>query len=275
MNFSKTTFIKLPQVKNFSFFIGNIFLSDYKPVRFGFVDNESFSFSFFFESGLLTTDKIVYGYNNKEPINIKGSIKNGNLFYKINDDLYGEISGSFSKLDKFGVFVSGEPVNCDILLNSDPINYSLNFNKDYVIGNKLTGNFYSDTLFDIKNFSLTFLNSNADLLEKDGSSSFFLNNIIFSGNNYFTLNDIDVSKFEYDNPFITYADTTFNQLNLNKNSYRGGFYSQIVSQINEDLNNKNQYLQYLIEQKNENTLVIIGGLPDKQENSGVTVEEWK
>lgn len=241
MIFSGNTSLSLPKVKNFSFLIDKINTSDLKYFSFTLSDLKDFPFSFVFESGFIYTDKIISCYNNKEASTIEGYVKNGNLFYKINET-YGRMTGSFSNLDKLSISTSGNPIDCDLLFNSDPINYSIIFNSKYPLSGNLTGNFYSDTEFEIKDFSLKFLNSNNDLLEKDLSFDLLTNNIVYSGNNYFILKDVDPIELEYNNLFITYTNTIFDELNFKNNSYRGDFYSKQIINIAE--NELNNYVSY-------------------------------
>lgn len=241
MTFTGSTYFNLPQVENFSFFISGIRTSDLKYFSFNFIDANGFVFPFVFESGLVHANKIICGYNNKELYNIEGYVKNGDLFYKINE-IYGKATGHFSNLNKLSILISGDPIDCSLFFYSDPINYSFSLNPQYSLSGNLTGNFNSDVLFEIKDLSLKFLNSTEDLLEIDSSSVLFKDNIIYPGNNYFILKDIDSSNFEYNNPFITYTNTIFNELNFTKSSYRGDVYSKNVINITE--NPTNNYTGY-------------------------------
>lgn len=237
-------FYNLPQVKNFSFSINEINVSDLNPVSFKFYDTGNISFSFDFESGFIKTDKIIYLYNTKENINIEGYLKNSKLYYKINDvtsekniDFLGEPT-NFSYLDKILIKSSGTEVNFNIFINSNPINYSFEVEPNYSFKGALSGKIKTNTPFNIKDYSLLFYNSNLNLLSGENN----MTGKVFSGENIFTLKDIDNLNLEYNNPFLINFNTIFGILQQNFSSYRGGFYSnKIINIIESPLNNYSSY----------------------------------
>lgn len=233
MQFSgKTNFYDLPQIENFSFLISGISVSDLFDVSFSFFDIKSDAFSFVFKSGFLYTDKLVYAYNTQEKIDIHGYTKNGNLIYKIND-VVGEVSGKFSKLDKFFINLIGDPVYCDIFINSYPINYYFAVNPNYSLSGTLSGTVVSDTKFNIKNYSLLFYNSNINLLSGESN----LTGKINTGTNIISFKDIDPSNFEYVNSFSATFNTIFGGLENRFSSYRGDFYNKQTFSLNDNLLN--------------------------------------
>lgn len=235
----KITFEKLPQVKDFSFLISGINISDFNPVSFEFYDIGSNYFSFNFQDGFLKidkkflkTNKIIYAYNNKELINIEGHIKNNKLFFKIND-VVSDTDINFSNLNKIIINNIDTTINFDIFINSNPINYSFQVNENYPYQGILSGKINTDIPFYVKDYSLLFYNSNIDLLS--GVSN--LTGKISSGSNNFTLKDIDASNFQYLNSFSINFKTIFGDLFNQFSSYRDNFYNKKTISLNENLEN--------------------------------------
>lgn len=217
----KTIFNDLPQVKDFSFTISGISISDLNLVSFNFYDTGSNYFSFNFKSGFLKTNKILYAYNTSEFINIEGYKKDQKIIYKVNDISF-ENSINFSVLDKLIINTINTNLLCEIFINSNPINYSISVDPIYSLSGNLTGNISSDINFKIKDYSLKFLNSTPDLLSASGSG---LGGKFYSGNNIFVLTDIDSSNFEYYNNFLIYSNTIFGEKVTELSSYRGNYYT--------------------------------------------------
>lgn len=257
----KLTFNDLPQVKDFSFAISGISVSDFNPVSFKFrsindnlldfnnleildvnnnpieftLTDENNHFSFNFESGFIKTNKILYAYNTKEYINIEGYKKDGKVFFKINEIPF-EIETNFSFLDKIIIDTIDTNVSFDLFVNSNPINYEISVDPIYTLGGNLTGNVFSDTKLKIQNYSLNSLNSIPNLLSFSDTG---LSGIFNSGNNLFVLKDADEIEFEYLNEFLIYTNTIFGEKITKLNSYRGNFYNNNSLTLNRS--NSNTY----------------------------------
>lgn len=229
----KLTFNDLPQVKDFSFILSDISISDFNYVYFKFYDTESNVFSFDFENGFIKTNKILYAYNTKEYINIEGYKKDGKVFFKINE-IHFEIKTNFSFLDKIIIDTTDTNISFNLFINSNPINYELSVNPNYSLDGNLTGNLFTDTKLKIQNYSLKFLNSIPNLLEFSGNG---LSGTFNSGNNLFVLKDIDEIKFEYLNEFFIYTNTIFGEKANKLSSYRGNFYNKNSLSLNRSNNN--------------------------------------
>jgi hypothetical protein len=233
MQFSeKTIFYDLPQVENFSFCISGISIFDMSDVSFSFFDTGSGSFSFNLKSGLLYADKLVYTYNTQEKIDIYGYTKSGDIIYKIND-VAGKITGKFSKLDKLSIDLFGEPIYCDIYINSYPINYNLSVLPNYSLSGTLSGSLISDAKFNVKDYSLLFYNSNINLLSGESN----LTGKVLVGEKAISFKDIDPSNFEYTNPFVITLNTVFGGIQKSVSSYRGDFYNRNTFSLNGNLIN--------------------------------------
>lgn len=224
----KASFNDLPQVKDFSFFISGISVSNLNPVYFLFYDTQSNVFSFNFYNGFLKTDKTTYLYNTNELIDIQGYVKNNKFYYKINDIEF-ETNNNFSYLDKIFIDSIDTKVSFDLFVNSEPINYSFQVNNTYPFTGILSGKIITDVPFYIKDYSLSFKNSNAQLLS--GNSN--LTGKMLAGNNVFTLKDIDASYFQYLNLFSINFETIFGNLLNDFSSYRDGLYNKKILSLKE------------------------------------------
>lgn len=225
----KIIFDNLPQVKNFSFLISGISVFDLNPISFNFYDTGNNSFSFYLESGLITTNRIIYLYNTKESINIEGHVKDNKLYYKINDVAHDK-QINFSSLSKLKINSFSESVVYDIFINSNPINYSFEVNPSYSLGGILSGKINTDTTFYIKDYSLVFKNSDIQLFSGQNN----LTGIFSKGQNAFGLKDIDNLKLEYKNSFLIYFDTIFGSLKADLYSYRGDYYNNKIFSLSEN-----------------------------------------
>jgi len=219
MQFSGISLISLPQVKNFNFCITGIDIqSNY--ANFSFFDNLNNSFSFNFSGGFITTNNIISSYSSINSSNIIGYLCNNILNYEINE-VNNQQNITFSGLGYLSINAGTGLVYCDVIIDSNPINYSVSFNSLYNAGGLLTGTIVSDTNFQIINSSLLFYNSNKALLSDNYETM-----VVLSGTNNYQFQDIDDNYFEYENNFYTSLPVSFGNIGGQYSSYRVGINNQ-------------------------------------------------
>jgi len=239
MQFTGTSSVKLPNVNGFSFSLTGIVASDTGLVNLSFADDSGTLLPFCFSGGYIVTDKIIGTYNLQDESNIEGYYSNGVLNYNING-IYNQTQVSFSRLDRFIVSCSAQYIFCDLLVGSQPINYSVSFSPSYDAYGTLTGTIVSDTPFVSAAPSFIFYNTNKDVLGNSYSTGININ----SGVNYLSFPDSDDSFFEYVNNFFISIPTTFGDIGSKFYPYRGGVTNQGLLSLS-DANSNNYYQQSL------------------------------
>lgn len=216
MQFTGTSTIYLPNVREFEFSLNGIKVLETGVAYFRFADTGENYFDFTFSGGYIQTDRIIGTYSSIDESNIIGYLSSGTLNYKIND-IFHQRQVPFTGLNK--ITVSAGPLGLfgDISVLSPTINYSLNFSSSYTCYGSLSGSIISDTSFQTDIPSFTFYSSNKPLLT--GYSSGIR---VRSGVTQILLNDVDSSFTEYANDFNISLQTTFGDVGSRFTSNRTG-----------------------------------------------------
>ena len=232
MQFTGKNTLLLPQVKNFSFSINGIKLSDTGVVKFSIGDTGQNLINFIFSGGYILDNKIIGTYNTIESNNINGYFSNNLLTYKVNDIL-NQRTQIFTGLYSVVVDAGSSTAYCDLLFNSNPINYSVNFPSSYNAFGSITGQIISDTAFRINSSSFLFYNSNNDFLQNNYSTGLNIN----SGSNYLVFNDLDSSASEYTNDFYLSLTTPFGDAGGQFSSQRTGISNANILAFSDSASN--------------------------------------
>jgi len=233
MTLTGINYLYLPQVSGFYFDLSNITLSDFNnPVTFSFIDKSSNSFSFQFLSGYVydNSGKIISSCNLSDYQAINGYIGNNILNYQING-IFNKIPLPFNNLNILYISSSSTTVNCDVSINSNPINYSVSFPNTYNVSGQLVGIINSDTNFTVYNPNLLFYNNSFQLLTPP-SSVFTIN----SGSNSFPLQDVDPVSVSYLNTFSLGLTSSFGDIGGKFSSNRQVYATNLLTLSDYDSN---------------------------------------
>ncbi len=232
MQFTGLNTVYLPQVSKFSFSLSGIKTTNTGLASFIFADTGANIFPFYFSGGYIITDKIIGTYNSVEEQIIDGYVDSGLFNYKING-IFNQKSTPFTKLNYLKVSGSSGVISANILINSNPINYSTKFSGAYQCYGILTGTIYTDTALRVNVPSFLFYNSRKKLLNNPYSTFSGLS----SGVNYFSFTDIDDSFIEYTNSFFVSFPTTFGDLGGKFSSERTGVTNKYIISLDSSANN--------------------------------------
>jgi hypothetical protein len=230
MQFTGTSFVGLPQVNQFGFCITGINVQS-NLANFQFLDIGGNSFAFNFNSGFVSTNKIICAYNFFGPNTIIGYISGGNLNYYINE-IGNQQAISFGRLSGVCVNAGTGIVYCDFILNSNPINYTVSFAPYYNYGGQLTGTIVSDTAFQIINPSILSYSSNKALL----NNTYTVMNVV-SGTNNYVFQDLDTDGFEYQDNFYASLPVSFGDIGGQFYSWRSGINGSYFLSLSDQASN--------------------------------------
>ena len=226
MTFTGINTLYLPQVSGFSFNLYNITLSDFNnPVTFYFFDSGVNSFYFKFLSGYIydNSGKAISSCNLSDYQTLNGYVGGNTLSYQING-ISNEIPVNFSRLEGLNISSSSTVVNCDVSIDSNPINYSVSFPSTYNVSGQLVGVINSDTSFIVYNPSLLFYNNSFQLLTPP-SNIFTIN----SGSNNFPLQDVDPVSVSYLNTFLLGLNSSFGDIGGKFSSNRNVYAAELLT----------------------------------------------
>lgn len=236
MQFTGTSSVELPRVREFYFLLDGIKVSDTGVVQFLFSDTGNNSFPFTFSGGFIQTDRVISTYNLIDESTVEGYITSGSpsgiLSYKVNGVFF-QKNVLFSGLNKLTVSGSSTLTQCNVSLLSNPINYLVRFAPTYLCYSGVSGSISSDVSFITKPASFTFYNSNKDLL-----TGYDTGLRVATGTGSLFLNDIDPSFMDYSNTFEISLPTTFGDIGGKFSSERTGVSSFSMIGLSDSADNE-------------------------------------